>query len=339
MVQMKGINTIVIITFTLILIQATIISSKSYDLGEWNVGESLESNYDIYEIYEFDTPDAFFVTRFSDWKKTNMENCIRWASKSTRKFNVWDYILYYNDSNIPVKTIHFLEIRYEDNKTKTDAVCFNVTSDTKTKETFYLGNWTKPIIDGFWYPFDTYNFSYSIDNRSKTYSYGSQLLFPDYLIPDISNNSIQTVLIEGKSIIMTSGNISKKIAEIFIIGSLIRPSLNYGKIVLIPPIIVKDTKVQINILITRSDILKYIFLVSLVAILLIIFNGARYNNPMIILRDGFLIWVFQEGISQLIPTVRPMSITLFDITILIVILSSLTCYLVNKMLKLKELQS
>mgnify|MGYP001583723485 CR=1 FL=1 len=83
----------------------------------------------------------------------------------------------------------------------------------------------------------------------------------------------------------------------------------------------------------RPTIIKFIFLISVISMLLLsiyyllIYDNSNWQKISRLFGYSFVVWSFQEGLNSLTPLVRPTQITLFDLTILLPIILSFIYYL------------
>lgn len=298
----------------------------------------------IHEEWSEFTLDSFLIKSWMtiDYRGFKFYNVSVYCNDYTIPFNksriLWDFELYLD--GILKERNSFVNFKDQNGTFRARLFCLPIPlNDTKIDMfmTYRVGKLSEnfdPIFKPFLFPFDWYNFNFYRSRLDVPFIYSVKIKLPKSFEADYNNTSIigdhrvDKVLVFVRNI---NGSLNlTPIANFTIYGDLIRPNLQSfegdERVVIFPPTKLVSEKenlgeresLEAHLIIRRSSNEIYFFIIFVAGFL---FIGAFYYSKKYRIEKMFeltmILWVAQEGLYQLSPTIRPISLTLFDLTFLI----------------------
>lgn len=299
----------------------------------------------IHEEWELNSEKTILIRRWAEFyglkdKEVNR----RFYRNLNETIAIWDYTQFID--NTLVKNQWFVERDTENNKLVYKLPTAKIDENrTSLYETFYLGDYIRNIhpnyfgiTEEFWFPLDKYNLRVEINRSQTLVYYSAKIILPKTMTAEYNASAIQSTFMELNKLYIEHYNETRNettkeyLMSIMFIETVARPSFEYfegdKRVVILPtvPMLPKNVElppgitgnIEFDIIILRPLLDKVIFGFFVLAMLIatILYLRERMSKKdLLVLTVTF--WTFQEGLYQLLPSIRPYCITLFDLTLLI----------------------
>lgn len=335
------------IKMSLLIILILIVISLSNVKAESDIQNT---TIQFHQIWDFSSEIDADVT---DIISTNHDWIIPGNIGITQNSEVVNYFAYLNNSDsFPETTIFRPTI---DNVVQAPDYLLTKNKTLIKKYTFLRASTSNKFayfdLDNFFFPFDEYNFMFVLPVKDYNQKYSADIIFPaSFEIKNVDISSPFIGLYKDEKISFTVAGIlnrkqileSKSIEEYKFRAYI--PEINVLNRAQVNEKLGKAQDPNINYLLVkytygRPTLFKLVFIISLVLMLLITYLMYSFKNKQEIIHYSLTIgsiWAGQEGVSFL-QGHRPLSITLYDFTIVFTLICVIIIYRHPLFLILKSL--
>lgn len=354
-----------VIEAVFILLFIPIVTAQNIDIPILDLSEGSDiAPLVLHEEYSEFTLDSFLVKSWikidsKGFKLYNVSGYCKTYSYTNKSIIIWDYELYVNDDLKDRNS--FVTFRYNKSGVASATLfCYKIAeNDTVINlfETYRIGHLSEniePISFNisryFLFPFDWYSFDIYRNRIDVPYIYSVKFIFPRSFEADYNESAIIGDQRVDKQIVLSrniNGTIiSIPIGQFFVYGELSRPNLQSfegdKRVVIFPPTklvskketIGNRTDIEAHLIIRRSsnDINFFLIFFSGFIVITVLYFSKKISQAKTF-ELTILLWIAQEGLYQLLPTVRPVSLTIFDLIFLIPIVCMILHIVISFSLK------